>query len=122
MKQHLPRLHCSGENRTCRLISSKKLFNFLLLFVILLISAKDQIYAQGTWTPLTNLAPDDNGGVMILLSDGTVMAKTFSGGTDGIGNVWNKLTGYSWELFKRLMVANDNTYAQDTLIFFIASA
>jgi len=92
MKQHLPRLHCSGENRTCRLISSKKLFNFLLLFVILLISAKDQIYAQGTWTPLTNLAPDDNGGVMILLSDGTVMAKTFSGGTDGIGNVWNKLT------------------------------
>src|SRR5437764_14850331 len=45
----------------------------------------------GTWTPITNLAPDPNGGVMILLSDGTVIAKTSSRGGDGIGNVWNRL-------------------------------
>lgn len=45
-----------------------------------------------SFTPLTRLAPDANGGIMLLLSDGTVMAKTFSGGGDGIGNVWDRLT------------------------------
>ncbi len=48
-------------------------------------------FAQGTWTPVTTVAPDYNGGVMLLLSDGTVIAKTYTGGTDGIGNVWDKL-------------------------------
>src|SRR3954468_13821444 len=44
----------------------------------------------GTWAPLTHLAPDANGGVMILLSNGTIMAKTFTGGS--YGNVWDRLT------------------------------
>jgi hypothetical protein len=48
--------------------------------------------AQGTWTYLNNLAPNSNGGVMILLSDGSVITKTFDGGGDGNGNIWNKLT------------------------------
>ncbi len=46
----------------------------------------------GFWTPILTAAPDTNGGVMLLLSDGTVMCKTASGGSDGIGNKWNKLT------------------------------
>ncbi|MEO8085955.1 MAG: BNR-repeat neuraminidase N-terminal domain-containing protein, partial [Bacteroidota bacterium] len=50
------------------------------------------ITALGYWTPVANLAPDQNAGVMILLTDGTVIAKTASGSADGIGTVWDKLT------------------------------
>src|SRR6478672_6029824 len=52
----------------------------------------DALPPAAGFTPLTRLAPDANGGVMLLLSDGTVMAKTSSGGGDGIGNVWDRLT------------------------------
>ena len=41
---------------------------------------------------MTANAPNANGGVMLLLTDGTVMVKTFVGGTDAYGNTWNKLT------------------------------
>lgn len=89
MKPHLS--NCFGESKTSFSNSAKKLWSYLFtLFVILFIAGS--VDAQGTWTPLTNLAPDFNGGVMILLSDGTVMAKTSSGGGDGIGNMWDKLT------------------------------
>jgi hypothetical protein len=50
-----------------------------------------QSHAQGAWTALTTAAPDQNGGVMLLLSDGSVMCKTFSGGTDGYGTEWDRL-------------------------------
>jgi hypothetical protein len=46
----------------------------------------------GAWTQLVNSAPAASGGLMLLLSDGTVMAKSSTGGGDGVGNVWNKLT------------------------------
>jgi hypothetical protein len=52
-----------------------------------------QTIAQvGVWTPLTNLAPGQSGGLMLLLSDGTVMAKSSSGDINGVGATWNKLT------------------------------
>ena len=41
--------------------------------------------------PLVNQAPDYIH-YMLLLSDGTVMAKGFAGGGDGIGNSWYRLT------------------------------
>lgn len=44
------------------------------------------------WTPIVNLAPDYNGGGMLLLSDGTVICKTSSGGNDGIGSIYDRLT------------------------------
>ena len=50
------------------------------------------ITALGYWTPVVALAPDQNGGVCILLTDGTVIAKTSSGSADGIGTIWDKLT------------------------------
>ncbi len=61
----------------------------LCLSVLILIAFK--VSAQGTWTPLTNLAPHTSGGVMLLLTDGTVMVKTDAGGT-GNGTIWSKLT------------------------------
>ncbi len=51
--------------------------------------------AQGTWTPLANITPVPNGGVMVmlLLSDGTVMAKTDSCKSDTTATAtWAKLT------------------------------
>src|SRR4051812_45968360 len=58
--------------------------------LLCIISGPNQAAAQGTWTPLTNSAPDPNGGVMLLLPDGSVMVKNQSGGGWGWG--WNKLT------------------------------
>ena len=44
----------------------------------------------GTWTAVTNLAPHANMGVMLLLTDGTVICHNSNGGTYGTG--WDKLT------------------------------
>ena len=63
-----------------------------LLPVALLCSTVSACIAQGTWTPLANAAPQYNQGVMLQLTDGTVLVKTAAGGTAGIGSVWNRLT------------------------------
>jgi hypothetical protein len=47
--------------------------------------------AAGTWVPLTNTAPD-NIDMLLLLSDGTVMAGSGEPGAGGIGNAWYRLT------------------------------
>jgi len=61
---------------------------------ILLSSSFLQISAQGTWTPLKNLAPTTGGEeVMLLLTDGSVMVKTDSIQCDTTGTpTWAKLT------------------------------
>ncbi|MGZ3882767.1 MAG: hypothetical protein ACXVPD_00960, partial [Bacteroidia bacterium] len=38
----------------------------------------EDVKAQGVWTRITNAAPDRSGGGIVLLTDGTVMAKTES--------------------------------------------
>jgi hypothetical protein len=61
-------------------------FTFVSLFVALsFIPAMSR--AQGTWTTVT--APHSSGGCMLLLTDGTIMCKSESGGTNG--NVWDLL-------------------------------
>ena len=62
---------------------------FSLSFIFLFFFS--QATAQGTWVPLTNTAPHYNEGVMLLLTDGTVLCKTSSGGT-GYGTTWDRLT------------------------------
>ena len=64
-----------------------------LLLTLCCVLSVTAMYAQ-TWTALTNLAPDYNGGVMLLLTDGTVICKTFSGagGSGTYGTAWDKLT------------------------------
>jgi hypothetical protein len=51
-----------------------------------------KIVDTGHWIPLTNLAPHGNGETLLLLSDGTVLAHTNTGGTLGFGSVFDKLT------------------------------
>jgi len=50
------------------------------------------IVDEGVWTKVTATAPHANHGVMLLLSDGSVICHTNSGGTDGNGTLWDKLT------------------------------
>ncbi len=63
-----------------------------ILLTLISLSFTMTSFSQGSWTPVTNLAPGSNGGGSLLLSDGSVICKSFSGGTDGIGNIYNKLT------------------------------
>src|SRR3954471_24469760 len=64
----------------------------LTIILLSLVLLSGQLLAQGTWSALSHLAPHPNGGVMVLMTDGTVLCKTSSGGTDGYGNLWDKLT------------------------------
>lgn len=84
MKTQLP-LPLSGMK-----IRSKKLFTALACAISIMV-IHEQINAQGSWKAVTKAAPYGNNGNMILLTDGTVMAKTSSGGSDGIGSVWVRL-------------------------------
>src|ERR1035438_402468 len=61
----------------------------IMLFVLCLCLFIGQTKAQGTWTPLTNISPDANGGGGILLSDGTVLCK--AGGNNATA-VYYRLT------------------------------
>jgi type IX secretion system substrate protein/Kelch motif protein len=47
-------------------------------------------FAKGTWKKVSNASPSYNYGVMLLLSDGTVMCKNAAVGSSGSG--WDKLT------------------------------
>jgi hypothetical protein len=60
-----------------------------LLSILFLIVAG---ITNAQWTALSNGAPNNNNGVMLLLSNGTVMCKSDAGGGDGVGNTWNLLT------------------------------
>ena len=69
----------------------------LTLSVFCTFCATNVLAQTGTWSPVTTPAPHYNEGVMLLLTDGTVICKTGSGGADlsgseNIGNVWDKLT------------------------------
>lgn len=68
----------------------KNSFKLLTLFVLTIL-IKSNSYAQtGTWTAVTRTAPNNCMGVMLLLTDGTVICKDDAGSGEGTG--WNRLT------------------------------
>jgi uncharacterized protein YjdB len=69
---------------------SGRLRSTLLMLTLGVALLSSRASAQGTWTQVTNYAPHYNQGVMLLLTDGTIMCKTSSGGT--YGTTWDKLT------------------------------
>src|SRR5258706_15375050 len=89
---HQPEISVQTKEKNLLQRNPKKLLLKIFIFPMLFFFFSRQIHAQGTWTPLTNIPTDLSGGLMLLLSDGTVICKTESGGTDGIGSLWNKLT------------------------------
>src|SRR5580658_9917377 len=69
---------------------TKNSFKLLTLFFLTLL-IKSNLYAQtGTWTAVKNTAPNNCMGVMLLLTDGTVICKDDAGSGEGTG--WNRLT------------------------------
>ena len=76
-------------------VFSQRIFSkcFMALLMSTLVFTHEQVVAQGTWTALKDTSPVYNLGVMLLLSDGTVMAKGDTCNCDSVGtNLWNKLT------------------------------
>src|SRR5580692_2258458 len=69
----------------------KKLLSPFVIAISCQLLAISYLNAQtGTWTKLTNNAPAANMGVMLLLTNGTVMVHDTIGGTEGTG--WELLT------------------------------
>jgi hypothetical protein len=62
-----------------------------LLLAMALVLVPGRAGAAGTWVPLTNRAPD-NIDLLLLLSDGTIMAASGEPGAGGVGDAWYKLT------------------------------
>ena len=62
---------------------------FLLVTALALVPGRAT--AAGTWVPLTNTAPD-NIDLLLLLTDGTVLAASGEPGAGGVGNAWYRLT------------------------------
>ena len=62
---------------------------YIIIFLVLQVYSG---FSQGSWAPLNNQAPLKNKGVMLLLSDGTVMAKSGNSSNDSTSANWIKLT------------------------------
>ena len=61
-----------------------------LLFLCGLFLCSNTFAQTGTWTALTHLPTHYNSGVMLLMTDGTVICKNSNGTGNGTG--WDKLT------------------------------
>jgi len=79
-----------------KLYPSKQILKTYLLvrifFVLIAFVSSLTTYAQGTWTKIATNAPVPNMGVMLQLTDGTVICHDTNGGGTGLGTGWNKLT------------------------------
>src|SRR5436853_3572611 len=94
MRLQLLELNSSGKIGAHKFqkTNSKKIPGYFLTLLIVLFAFSMQVHAQGTWTAVSTLSPNQNGGGMLLLSDGSVLCKSFGGGSDGIGNIFDRLT------------------------------
>jgi len=64
----------------------------VLLAVCFCLLLTAQSFAVGTWTALTRLSPNPNNGVMLLMTDGSVLCHTTAGDAQGDGTIWDRLT------------------------------
>src|ERR1700756_1668836 len=78
----------TSKNRFFTSFFSSLLKTALLVFALNIGSNANA--QTGTWDTLARFAPDDNQGVMLLLTDGRVFVHDHSGGGQGIG--WDILT------------------------------
>jgi len=71
----------------------KQLSNGFLIFIIGFFGLfAGPVRAQGTWTQVATPAPDANNGVMLVMTDGSILCHTTSGGNLGDGTIWDRLT------------------------------
>src|SRR5256885_1014158 len=93
MNQLIPLENQKCNTTNCLFCSSILKTSSCILWVLLLLSTlgfNNQAKAQGAWKPILTQAPHFNAGVMLLLSDGSVIAVGASYGYSG--NNWDRLT------------------------------
>ena len=64
----------------------------ILFGILLLMMTLFSFQSHGQWTNIATLAPNNNLGSILLLSDGRAFCKSDGGGTLGYGDIWNILT------------------------------
>ncbi len=84
-----------------------------LYALIALLLVNNTANAQGTWTKMQDASIDSSAGVMLLLTDGTVIVKTGVGSSDNYGSGWNKITpdihgSYINGIWSRIQPMNDS--------------
>ena len=62
------------------------------LILLYIICSGNRAIAQGRWVPLANKAPNQNIGVMLLLTDGSVIANCAPRPGDTISSIWSRLS------------------------------
>ena len=88
---HIPQAFIQFNYQHMKLSLPKKFTGCIAIFFVFIAFLNSPVKAQqGTWTELTTMPFDSNEGVMLLLTDGTVMVKTATG-PDAYGNVWDLL-------------------------------
>lgn len=93
-----------------------KFRNSLVLLSVFYFSSFSPVLAQtGAWSAVTATAPHTNAGVMILMTDGTVLCKNSSGGGQGTG--WDKLTPDATGSYKNGTWTSIASMARDRLYF-----
>ncbi len=89
MHQSVSTKHHKAKNITSRIKARFHYWSIIIVLFLLSVQSQAQV---GTWLPVLAQCPNKAVGVMLLLSDGSVIVKTNFGDTDFYGNVWNKLT------------------------------
>ncbi len=84
------RLLLSAKLKNKSLVNDFQSICYATTLILVSICTTHSIAQTGTWSAVTNIAPHTNAGVMLLMTDGSILCKTSSGGTQG--NVWDKLT------------------------------
>jgi hypothetical protein len=83
-------VHTCNTPSRCSIAARRKIIN-IILTVLLAAAGSQRLSAQGTWTPVSALSDYYNSGVMLLLSNGSVMSLSTSGSAY-YGNSWDLLT------------------------------
>ncbi|MBL7772267.1 MAG: hypothetical protein JNM95_05385 [Chitinophagaceae bacterium] len=91
-------------------LKSTFFFRFILIMLTLAAGITD-VSSQGTWTALTNASPIANDGPLIVLSDGSVLCKTASGG--GVGKTWTRLNPPSSNSYLNATWGTSTTMSND---------
>ncbi len=98
-----------------KLPGRKRAFQVSLLLSVSMLLFVCQSVAQGTWSTVTAHAPHANSGVMLVMTNGTIMCKTSSGSSNG--NVWDILTPDAHGSYKTGTWTSTSAMFDDRLYF-----
>jgi PKD repeat protein len=92
MKNYITTSNCNGnETRPIQAKSLRRTTGSLFAFLLMLMTLFS-IQSHAQWTNIATLAPHNNDGSILLLSDGRAFCKSDGGGSMGYGSIWDILT------------------------------